>query len=70
MRTEIYARHGWVFRRQDLQGYFGRQPWYRPRGNPDKAMEINPSVLAGLNRIERQNAELIMKYEQRRKLRQ
>ena len=30
MRNEIYARHGWVFRRQDLRRYFEGQPWYRP----------------------------------------
>ena len=33
MRNEIYARHGWVFNRRDLQDYFGRQSWYQPKGN-------------------------------------
>ena len=30
MRNEIYARHGYIFNDQNLQGYFSSQPWYRP----------------------------------------
>ena len=51
MRNEIYARHGWIFRRPDLQNYFGSQPWYRPRS--DNAYYSNQQVEAELTPIER-----------------
>jgi hypothetical protein len=35
-RNEIFARRGRKFQGQDLQEYFGRQPWYRPRYSPDE----------------------------------
>ena len=30
MRNSILARHGYVFQSQDLQEYFGNEPWYKP----------------------------------------
>jgi hypothetical protein len=57
MRNEIYARHGWIFRRPDLRNYFGNQPWYRPRS--DNAYYSNRQVEAELTPIERRNLQII-----------
>jgi hypothetical protein len=61
MRNEIYARHGWIFRRPDLQNYFESQPWYRPRS--DNAYYSNPQVEAELSPIERRNIQIIVSRE-------
>ncbi|MFQ3544424.1 YARHG domain-containing protein [Halobacillus rhizosphaerae] len=29
-RNEIFARHGYVFKSEELQAYFLQQPWYKP----------------------------------------
>jgi hypothetical protein len=57
MRNEIYARHGWIFRRPDLRNYFESQPWYRPRS--DNAYYSNRQVEAELSPIERRNLQII-----------
>jgi tetratricopeptide (TPR) repeat protein len=61
MRNEIYARHGWVFRRPDLRRYFEGQPWYRP--NHDGL--ANRMVEAGLSGVERRNVQIIREQERR-----
>ncbi|MGH2398061.1 MAG: YARHG domain-containing protein, partial [bacterium] len=54
MRNEIYAVHGRIFQRKDLQEYFQRQTWYRP----------NPTFQEGwLSGIERRNGEFILAYQ-------
>ena len=58
MRNEIYARHGWIFRRPDLRNYFESQPWYRPRS--DNAFYSNRQVEAELSPIERRNMQIIV----------
>jgi hypothetical protein len=63
MRNEIYARHGWVFRRPDLRRYFESQPWYRP--NQDGL--ANRMVEAGLSGVERRNVQIIQEQEKRLK---
>ncbi len=50
MRNEIQARHGYRFKSQDLQEYFGRESWYQPAPSND---EIRMTL------IERLNADLI-----------
>jgi serine/threonine-protein kinase len=55
MRNEIYARHGRVFKRRDLQDYFDRQPWYRPNSH-----YASSSVSA----LEERNAKKILAYQQ------
>ena len=30
LRNEVFARHGRTFKSADLQGYFSKQPWYKP----------------------------------------
>ena len=60
-RNEIYARHGYIFRSEDLQTYFSGKEWY------------SPSVLADnfsdemLSALELANLDLIKKYEEMRK---
>jgi hypothetical protein len=61
MRNEIYARHGWVFRRPDLQNYFESQPWYRPKS--DNAYYSNRQVEAELTPIEKRNLQIIISRE-------
>jgi hypothetical protein len=61
MRNEIYARHGWIFRRADLRNYFESQPWYRPRS--DNAYYSNRQVEAELSPLERRNLRIIISRE-------
>jgi hypothetical protein len=63
MRNEIYARHGWVFQRADLQDYFGQQPWYRPKGTWDNREAANRLAEAELTPLERLNIKTISQYE-------
>jgi hypothetical protein len=54
MRNEIYAVHGRIFQRKDLQDYFQRQSWYRP----------NPTFQESwLSATERRNAAFILAYQ-------
>jgi tetratricopeptide (TPR) repeat protein len=61
MRNEIYARHGWVFRRPDLRQYFEGQPWYRPNNDG----MANRMVEAELSGVERRNVQIIREQERR-----
>lgn len=61
MRNEIYARHGWVFRRPDLRRYFESQPWYRPN-NDGLANRVVEAELSG---VERRNVQIIQELEKR-----
>ena len=54
MRNEIYARHGYIFKTQEMKDYFGEQDWYYGRyNNLDKY----------LSKIEKTNIEFIKKLE-------
>lgn len=64
MRNEIYARHGWVFKRRDLRSYFEMQPWYHPKGDLSNRDQANQWVEAQLTPIEKQNALIIKSREQ------
>ena len=63
MRNEIYARHGWVFKRDDLRQFFQSQPWYRPKGTLANREEANRLAAAAMNQIERRNVQIIQQYE-------
>ena len=63
MRNEIYARYGWVFRRQDLQKYFDAQSWYTRGGPAARRDAINTQVTKKMSAIEKQNAAKILNYE-------
>lgn len=56
MRNEIYARHGRPFKREDLQDYFNKKPWYR----------VDPNYTdSRLNEYERKNVVFIKEYQKR-----
>jgi YARHG domain len=56
LRNEVYARRGMVFGPAWLSQYFYSQPWYEPSTEEKpKTPELSP--------IEKQNVELIVKYE-------
>jgi tetratricopeptide (TPR) repeat protein len=65
MRNEIYARHGWVFNRQDLRQYFESQSWYRPKGGLANREEANRLATAGMSGLERRNVQIIQAMENR-----
>ncbi|MBQ6613148.1 MAG: YARHG domain-containing protein [Alistipes sp.] len=52
MRNEIYARHGYIFKTQEMKQYFAQQSWYRP---------ISANVT--LSQIEQHNVSVIKAYE-------
>jgi hypothetical protein len=54
MRNEIFARHGYIFKTQEMINHFSRQNWYQPLYN---------DVYSMLSEIEKYNINLITKYE-------
>lgn len=54
MRNWIYARHGYIFKSQDLTEYFSNFPWYEPTSR---------NVESQLNKTERDNISLIKSFE-------
>ena len=54
MRNEIFARHGYIFKSEEMINYFSEQSWYSPTNN---------DVISLLTVIERKNIELIKSYE-------
>ncbi|TVV76840.1 YARHG domain-containing protein [Sphingomonas solaris] len=52
-RNEIYARHGRLFTAPDLERYFSRFPWYRPK----------PAATVALSEVEEQNVILMQQEE-------
>ena len=61
MRNTIYARHGYVFESDDLQEYFGNEPWYHPAYNNK---DIHLSFREQLNVELIKNREAEVKEEQ------
>ena len=59
LRNEAYARHGLIFRRDDLRQYFSRMPWYRPQTSDTAAIESQMSA------EEKATGKLIREYQQR-----
>jgi hypothetical protein len=56
MRNEIYARHGYIFRTEEMKDYFNAQRWYAPKYENVDDM---------LTKIEKENIKLIKRYESR-----
>lgn len=54
MRNEIFARHGYIFKSEDLRNYFNSQNWYQASYEDVNSM---------LSKIEKTNIDLIKKYE-------
>jgi len=63
MRNEIYARHGWVFKRSDLQDHFNKEPWYYPRGDQSNRDQVNHQAEKKLTPLENQNIQTIVSRE-------
>lgn len=57
MKSEIYARHGYIFKNKELMNYFSNQPWYQPISS--KITEIK------LSDIEKENIRFLEKFEQK-----
>lgn len=57
-RNEIYARHGRRFKDEGLQSYFDAQPWYEGLFAPEEFDQ------EWLSEIEKENAALILSYEE------
>ena len=54
LRNSVYARHGYVFKSQELNNYYKQFSWYHP----------NPSVTdAALNSTEKANVDFILNYQ-------
>ncbi|MDZ4810926.1 MAG: YARHG domain-containing protein [Bacteroidota bacterium] len=54
MRNEIYARHGFIFQKDDMRQFFNSQSWYRP-------LYVNVDNL--LTSVEKSNIHLIKDFE-------
>ncbi len=63
MRNEIFARHGWVFKRRDLRDYFSRQPWYSPKGDLSNREQVNRWVQTEVTPLEKKNIQIIVSRE-------
>lgn len=59
-RNEIYARHGRIFKSEDLNQYFRKKSWYEPSVEPDA---FDSSIL---NQYERDNLKIIQQMEESR----
>jgi len=57
MRNSIYARHGYIFKREDLQSHFSQFNWYNPTTNDMS------KVYSSMSEIEKYNVDFIKKYE-------
>jgi hypothetical protein len=57
VRSEIYARHGFVFEDSELNSYFGAKSWYAPAGSFAQSQ---------LSDLERKNVCLMLSIEQAR----
>jgi len=58
LRNSIFARHGYTFKKPQLNLYFSQQPWYVPLSN---------DVTAELTATEKKNIALMMPYEKNAK---
>lgn len=56
IRNEIFARHGYIFKKDEYRNYFNSMPWYTP--NSSFKGSVNE-----LNAIEKYNVELIKSLE-------
>lgn len=59
-RNELYAAYGRQFTSVDLKGYFINKPWYNGTIPPDQFSD------AGMTAVQKENIEMILKYENAR----
>ena len=58
LRNGIYARHGYIFKRNDLRNYFSKKDWYNPQYRDDVYVFNN-----FFNTNEKKNVGSIKNYE-------
>lgn len=63
-KNELYARHGRMFQREDLQEYFDGCSWYTPRYSPEEWDEYGDSYF--FNEYEIANRNLLNKQEKKK----
>lgn len=63
LRNEIFAKYGYVFKREDLKEYFQKQEWYKPKVNDQWA------VFRKMTPEEKGNTYLIVDFQKRNNLR-
>ena len=63
-RNELYARHGRMFKSEDLQMYFYSKSWYRPQYTPEEFDSMQEYIF---NDYEKANRDLISSVEAERK---
>lgn len=56
-KNEIYARHGWIFKSENLQNYFSSKSWYQGTVKPE---DFSDSVF---NAYEKNNVDLLSAME-------
>jgi len=54
MRNEIFARHGYKFKSEEMKNYFNQQKWYKP---------MYDDITSKLTEIENANIKMIKQYE-------
>lgn len=52
--NEIYARHGYHFKSEDLQDYFDSKPWYEDQGITDQS-----EIASDFNVYEKKNVQIL-----------
>lgn len=63
IRNEIYARHGYIFKRAELANHFKKCPWYKPVSGDQEW------VWRKMSETERRNVEFIQEYQNKTGLR-
>lgn len=58
-RNEIYARHGYVFKSNEIQAYFDAKSWY----TPNSSVNASTFTTAQMNEYEKANLDVILNYE-------
>lgn len=57
IRNEIYARHGYIFKKEKYRNYFSQKAWYHPT---ESSMEVAESHF---NSTERKNIAILVDYQ-------
>lgn len=57
IRNEIYARHGYIFKKEKYRNYFSTKAWYNPTESDMSKVEKK------FNKIEEKNIAILVKYQ-------
>ena len=55
--NEIYARHGRVFKTQEVAAYFQEKSWYHPDDS-----KTDEQIVSEFNEYEKANVDLLLQY--------